>query len=327
MSTVAVQPQPQPQRPAPPVPAGTRKAQLAALLTVVLWASAFVGIRFAGRGLSPGPLALTRLVVGSVALGVLMLVRREPLVRRPGIAGAVVCGLMWLAAYNVLLNAAERRVDAGTAALLVNVGPVFIALLAALTLGEGLTRRLLGGCAISFAGVGLIAVGTSGHGVGASLGAAMCVAAAAVYAVGVVFQKPALRYGSALSVTWLACTVGAVVCLPFAPSLAGELGRVHAGVLLWAVYLGLVPTAVGFSTWAYALARTDAGRLASMTYLVPPISVLLGWLALGETPPLLALPGGILCIAGVVVTRRAPRRPPPVADRAPDPVADRAPRC
>ncbi|MGO9788171.1 MAG: DMT family transporter [Solirubrobacteraceae bacterium] len=305
------------QYPTPSVPARHGKAQLAALLTVVLWASAFVGIRYAGRGLSPGPLALTRLVLGSAALGVVMLVRREPRVRRPGIAGVVVCGVMWLAAYNVLLNAAERRVDAGTAALLVNVAPVFIALLAAVTLRERLTRRLLAGCAISFAGVGLIAIATSRHGIGASLGAALCVGAAAVYAVGVVAQKPALRHGSALSVTWLACTIAAAVCLPFAPSLAGQLARAHAGALLWALYLGLVPTAIGFSTWAYALARTDAGRLGSMTYLVPPISVILGWLALGETPPLLALPGGILCIAGVAVTRLAPRRPAATTPRTP----------
>ena len=293
-------------RPTRPLSAQDRKAQLAALLTVVLWASAFVGVRSAGRGLSPGPLALTRLVLGSVALGVVMLVRREPLVRRPGIVGSVVCGVMWLAAYNLLLNAAEQRVDAGTAALLVNVAPVLIGLLAALTLRERLTRGLLAGSAISFAGVGLIALGTARHGISASLGAAMCVAAAAVYAVGVVAQKPALRHGSALSVTWLACTVGAVVCLPFAPSLARQLGHAHASTLLWAVYLGLVPTAIGFSTWAYALARTDAGRLGSMTYLVPPISVLLGWLMLAETPPLLALPGGVLCIAGVALTRVAP---------------------
>jgi drug/metabolite transporter (DMT)-like permease len=99
------------------------------------------------------------------------------------------------------------------------------------------------------------------------------------------------------------------VCLPFAPSLATEVARAHAGVLLWAVYLGLVPTAIGFSTWAYALARIDAGRPGSMTYLVPPISVTLGWLALGGTPPLLALPGRLLCIAGVVVTRLAPAGP------------------
>ena len=74
------------------------------------------------------------------------------------------------------------------------------------------------------------------------------------------------------------------------------------------VYLGLGPTSIGFVGWAYALARTDAGRLGSTTYLVPPLAVLLGWALLGEVPPLLALPGGILCLAGVAVARR--RRPP-----------------
>ncbi len=74
------------------------------------------------------------------------------------------------------------------------------------------------------------------------------------------------------------------------------------------MYLGLVPTAIGFSTWAYALARTDAGKLGSTTYLVPPIAVLLGWVMLGEVPPLVALPGGILCLAGVALARWTPRR-------------------
>ncbi len=74
------------------------------------------------------------------------------------------------------------------------------------------------------------------------------------------------------------------------------------------VYLGVFPTAVGFSTWAYALARTSAGRMGATTYLVPPLTILLGWLALGEAPPGLALAGGLLCLAGVYITRRAPGR-------------------
>jgi drug/metabolite transporter (DMT)-like permease len=73
------------------------------------------------------------------------------------------------------------------------------------------------------------------------------------------------------------------------------------------VYLGAGPTAIGFVTWAYALARTTAGRMGSTTYLVPPLAVLLGWALLGESPPLLALPGGALCLAGVALARR-PRR-------------------
>jgi drug/metabolite transporter (DMT)-like permease len=126
--------------------------------------------------------------------------------------------------------------------------------------------------------------------------------------VGVVAQKPALRYGSPLAVTWLACAIGAVCCLPYAPELVRQLGHVHASAVTWTVYLGLVPTAIGFSTWAYALARTDAGKLGSTTYLVPPIAVLLGWIILGEVPPLVALPGGILCLAGVGLARWNPRR-------------------
>lgn len=288
-------------------PINRRLPLIAALVTVCLWASAFVGIRSAGHELSPGPLALLRLLVGSLALGVLVLARRERAVRRPGLPGVIVCGVLWFGAYNVALNAAERRVDAGVASLLVNIAPVFIAVLAGWWLKEGVGRLLPAGCAIAFAGVALIAAGTSRHGVSAGWGAGLCVIAAVVYAVGVVAQKPALRHGSPLAVTWLACTVGAVCCLPYAPALVHELGGASASALAWTVYLGLVPTAIGFSTWAYALAHTDAGTLGATTYLVPPIAVLLGWLLLGEVPPLLAVPGGILCLAGVGLARTSRR--------------------
>ncbi len=291
-----------------------RLALGAALVTVCLWASAFVGIRYAGRELGPGPLALARLLVASAALGAMMLIRRPPMVRRPGLRGVVVCGVLWFGAYNVALNAAERRVDAGTASLLVNIAPLFIAILAGRALKEGIGRLLLIGCAVSFSGVALIAVGTSRHGLNAGWGAALCIVAAAVYAVGVVAQKPALRYGSALAITWLACTIGLVCCLPFAPALVRQLSHVSAPALAWTIYLGLVPTAIGFSTWAYALARTDAAKLGSTTYLVPPIAVLLGWMILGEVPPLIALPGGILCLAGGGPGALDPTAPPAGVD-------------
>lgn len=281
----------------------------AAAVTVILWASAFVAIRYTDRALSPGAIAVGRLLVGSLALGLLVLVRRERLPDRRAWPGLLVCGVLWFGVYNVALNSAERRVDSGTAAMLVNVGPILIAIFAGVILREGFPPRLLTGCLVSFAGAALIGAATSRHGVNETLGAVLCLLAAVAYAGGVVAQKPVLGHTSPLTVTWLACTIGAITCLPYAPSLVHQLGHVRSSAVVWTVYLGVAPTAIGFVTWAYALARTTAGRMGSTTYLVPPIALLLGWALLGETPPLLVLPGGALCLAGVALARSGPRRP------------------
>jgi drug/metabolite transporter (DMT)-like permease len=150
----------------------------------------------------------------------------------------------------------------------------------------------------------VIGLATSERGGAAGWGAVMCVAAAAFYAGGVVAQKPVLSRVSGLHVTWLACTVGLIVCLPFVPSLVDELGRADGDSIAWMVYLGVFPTAIGFITWAYALSRTTAGRMGATTYLVPPIAIVMGWTLLDETPAALALLGGALCLGGVVVARR-----------------------
>jgi drug/metabolite transporter (DMT)-like permease len=279
------------------------RALAAALLTVVFWASAFVGIRDAGEHLSPGALALGRLLVACGFLGAFVLVRREPLPGRRDLPPIVVAGVLWFALYNVTLNAAERRIDAGTASMLVNVAPILIAALAGLVLHEGFPRRLLAGCAVAFTGVVVIGLATSGGGFSFETGALLCLVAAAAYATAVVVQKPVLASVSALQVTFLSCVVGTLVCLPFAPSLAGEAADAPASALAWVVYLGVLPTGLAFTTWAYALARTSAGRLGVTTYLVPPIAILLGWALLDETPPALAFVGGALCLLGVAVAR------------------------
>lgn len=280
-------------------------AVAAALTTVALWASAFVGIRAAGDALSPGALSLARLLVAALALGAIVAWRRDALPPRGDLPRLLLCGLLWFGAYNVLLNAGEQRVDAGTAAMLVNVGPVLIALLAGRFLLEGFPRALVTGCAIAFAGALVIGAATRGESVDAGWGAALCLAAAIAYSVAVVLQKPLLERTSGLMITFVACAAGLVACLPFAPQLLDEAADAGGGELAWTVYLGLFPTAIGFTTWAYALKRTSAGKMGATTYLVPPLAVLLGWAMLGEAPPALALAGGVLCLTGVAVTRRA----------------------
>lgn len=290
-------------------PARRRHALLpvvAAGVTVVSWASAFVAIRHVGPEVSAGALSLGRLLVGSVLLGLFVLVRPRRWPARRDWPLLLTCGLLWFGVYNVALNEAEQRVDAGTAAMLVNIGPLLIALLAGLLLAEGFPRGVVVGSAVAFTGVLVIGLGSSAR-AAQGWGVVLCVVAAVAYAVGVVAQKPLLGRLPALQVTWLACTVGAVGCLPFAPTLVREAQAASPSTIAWVVYLGAVPTALAFTTWAYALSRTSAGRMGATTYLVPPITVALAWALLGEVPALLAVGGGALCLAGVYLSRRLGR--------------------
>ncbi len=147
-----------------PSPPGARPLLpvAASLVTVLLWASAFVAIRHVGRDFSAGPLALGRLLVGSAVLGAVVALRavsslagrrrlrsrrRLPTGRQPRSGWQwpsrrqwpplVFYGLLWFGVYNVALNAGEHRVDAGTAAMIANIGPLLLAVLAGLLLGHG----------------------------------------------------------------------------------------------------------------------------------------------------------------------------------------------
>ncbi|WP_406259157.1 DMT family transporter [Streptomyces chartreusis] len=280
----------------------------AAGVTVVMWASAFVSIRSAGAEYSPGALALGRLLVGAVVLGLICLIRREGLPPRAAWPGIAISGLLWFGFYSVVLNWGEQQVDAGTAALVVNTGPILIALLGARLLGDPMPPRLLAGMAVSFAGAVTVGLSMSGEGGGSSvLGVVLCLLAAIGYAGGAVAQKPALGHASALQVTTYGCLVGAVLCLPFAGQLVDDVAHASLSATLNLAYLGVFSLALAFTTWAYALARTTASRMGATTYAVPALVVLMSWLALGEVPGLMTLAGGVLCLAGVAVSRSRTR--------------------
>ncbi|WP_199922740.1 DMT family transporter [Streptomyces sp. NRRL S-87] len=281
-------------------------ALAAASITVVLWASAFVSIRASAEHFGPGALALGRLLTASVVLGLVLLVKRVPVPPRQAWPGILASGLLWFGLYMVVLNWGEQLVDAGTAAMVVNIGPIVIALLSGWFLKEGFPPMLLAGMAVSFAGAVVVGVSTSSGGSSSIGGVLLCLTAALAYGAGVVLQKPALSYASPIQVTAYSCFVGAAGTLPFAGQLVHQLGDAPASATLNMVYLGLFPTALAFSTWTYALARTTAGKLGATTYAVPAVVVLIAWLALDEVPGWLTLLGGAICLAGVAVSRRRP---------------------
>lgn len=278
----------------------------AGAITLVMWASAFVVIRHVADDISPGSLGAGRLIVA--ALVVLPLVLRRGWVQPTGREWILLtaCGIGWFGIYNLALNEAERRVDAGTAAMIIQIGPIIVAVLAVWIFGEVLHRWLLVGMVIGFGGVAVIARGYSGGGQGDLVGVLLVVVAAAMYAVGVLSQKSLLRRIPSVQVVLVSFVIGALVCLPFAHDLVSVV--THGGATLWwTVYLGIFPTAIAFTTWAFALAHTDAGKLSLTTFLVPGLTTLIAWALLEEVPPALTFLGGALAIVGVLLTRRTPK--------------------
>ena len=299
---------------APPASPGRINALgiAAVAVTVVLWASAFVGIRAIGATFSPGSLTLGRLAVAAVVLGAVVLpqlLKSRKLPHGREWWPILAYGVMWFGGYNVALNAAEHLLDAGTSAMLINVSPILIAVLAGVFLKEGFPRWLIIGSLVAFCGVALIAFG-SGSGKGSTAdvtGVLLCLLAAVLAAVSVIVQKPVLRKFPAGQATLFGILVGAVCCLPFTGQLVSELQSASLPATLGLLYLGVFPTAIAFTTWAYALSLIDAGKLAATTYLVPGATILISWLVLSEIPTIWGLVGGVVCLVGVGLTRRRSR--------------------
>src|SRR5690349_24751280 len=240
----------------------TKSATLAAAGTVLLWASAFPAITVAVRGLGPAGLAVARLTVASAVLapaapwlggrGTARLGVRRPRLRDlPLIA---LCGLAGMTGYQLLLNAGERVVPAGTASLLVATAPVYASLLAVAFLGERSAARRWAGSAVALAGTALIA---ASHGLGFGASALIVLAAAVLQAIFHTAQKPLLGRYTGFEVTAYAMWAGTVFILPWTGSLLRALPSAGGAAIGSAVFLGLAPSAAGFVLWAYAMARTD----------------------------------------------------------------------
>ena len=308
-----------PLRPAAGIVAGVRidrNAAVAVSTTLVLWASAFVAIRVALPGLGVAGLSVGRLLVASAALAAAAALLR---VRRPARSDLVriaACGLSGMTAYQLLLNAGERTVPAGTASLLVNTGPVFAALLAFILLREPLTKRAQVGIGFGFAGATVMTLG-QGSRLQPSRDALLILGAAVAQALFFVLQKPLLARYRGFEVTCYAVWSGTLFAVPLLPALAMAPPHPRPGQIEALVFLGVGPSAVGFVTWAYAQARVPVATAANTLYLVPFLAIGIGWALLHETARPSALLGGLLALTGVAVSRSAPRQTPHPAETKP----------
>ncbi|WUH98726.1 DMT family transporter [Spirillospora sp. NBC_00431] len=280
----------------------------ALVTTVVLWASAFPAIRVAVDGLDVGGLSFWRLAVASLALAAvspLLKVRRP---RRRDLLLIALCGATGMSAYQLLLNWGEVHVPAGTASLLIATAPVFSVLLATGFLGERLTVTIGLGSVIAISGAAIIAY--AGGPARVTTSALVILVAAVVQGVYHFATKPLLKRYTGLEVACYAMWAGTIFLLPLAPAAVPALAQAPAEAIGSTVYLGLLPSALGFVTWGYAVARYTIAESTAALYLVPPVAIVVAFVWLGERPALVDLLGGLVSMVGVVLINRRSTRPP-----------------
>jgi drug/metabolite transporter (DMT)-like permease len=269
-------------------------------VTLLLWASAFAGIRAALQGFSPFHLALDRFLVASATLAAVALWRKTRLPDRADLPRVLLTGFFGIAAYHVALNYGELTVTAGAAGFIVNIVPVFTTLLSLLFLKERI--RLFGwlGMIVSFAGVSLIAIADSSS-LEFNKGAFIILCAAVCQSLYFVLQKPLLKKYSVFDVVSYAVWVGTITMLVLLPGSIAELKNASTSAIFAVLYLGVFPSTVAYLCWSYVLAKMPASRASAFLYLVPAIAVGIAFIWLKEAPSWLLLVGGCLALGGVVL--------------------------
>jgi drug/metabolite transporter (DMT)-like permease len=292
--------------PASAAPSLPLRGLLFASCTVVCWASAFVAMRVAVRSYPPQEVALLRFVSAGAVLGMLALATRMPLPRLRDVPRFAALGLVGHALYNLALARGQGHVPAATAGFIIASAPIWMVLIAAPLGQERLSASGLAGMSLSFVGVGLIALGRGG-GLTFDASALVLLAAAVMQAAYSMAQRPLLLRYSALQVSTLAVLAALLWLAPFAPRALAHTLQAPWRHTAAALFMGVVPTAVGYSTWSAAMKHLPSSVAGSFLYLVPAVVVVLAWALLGEIPTGLSVAGGGLVIAGVVIVQRLGR--------------------
>jgi drug/metabolite transporter (DMT)-like permease len=300
---------------------------LATLFLFAIWSNSFIAIGFlvGGDGAEPRldwvSLSVARFLPASFLAGAYCLAFRRAeslaVVRRHW-ARLLICGFLAVPGYNLALFFGQQHgVPAPIASLTTTLVPLFVMTLAALFLGERLTRRRVLGFALAAAGMAVVALaGRKGTEIDYGWLVAITALAPLAWSVYSVISKPLAGRVSPVVWTYLATFVGGLMLMPLMPGAVWQeisaLDRPGWGAVL---YLSLPCTVLGYALWTWLLKHLPASTVGFTVFLNPPFTTLskFGLATLLPATFLFTIrpqewAGGLLALLGMAIAIRTRRR-------------------
>lgn len=278
------------------------------LLIGGIWGSSFLFIKVLVDEVSPVEVVLGRLFFGMLAIAAFVIWRRRPLEVTPILALKV--GLLSIISNIMpfgLIAWGEEHIDSGIAAVLNSTMPIFTSVLAAAFLiEEKFTVARLGGLLLGFAGVVVLTgddiLNITDESV---LGQLAIVGAAACYGVGAVYARSLLGSHEPAPLAMLQVTIALALSVPLVFVVEGTPDvTLSLEATLSVLGLGLLGTGVAYVLYFWLIDNVGSVRSSLVTYIVPAIALVLGWLVLDESIGLNVLLGAALIVAGVASVMR-----------------------
>ena len=282
-----------------------RWAVLAPWLFVVMWSSGFVGAKYGLPYAPPLTFLVLRMLGAILVLGALVWTARLRWPGWPAILHAAVAGLLLQACYlGGVFTSISHGISAGMVAVIAGLQPVLTAAVAPLLLGERVSGRQWLGFVLGFAGVVLVVSSRIAVGAGAGLGLLFALLALFGISAGSIYQK---RFVTVMDPRLSALIqYGATLCVLLPLAAATEDMRVHwTGAFIFALaFLVLVLSAGAVLLLLGLIRHGAASRVASLFFLVPPVTALIAWLVFGESLGPVAVLGMAVVAVGVALVNR-----------------------
>lgn len=287
-----------------------RKTFMFALITIILWASSFPGIRASLLGgYTPGHLVLMRFLVASSVFLLFFLLSnvRFALPKKKHLPQIIVLSFIGISIYHASITYGQQTVSAGTAGMIIGSAPIFTALIAVFVLKEKMSGISWIGLVIGFIGISLVSFGTSGPGFSIDKGIFFIVIAALATATFFVFQKPLFMHYKPIELIAYFTWFGTIPFLYFIPGLFETVQNATLEANMSAIFVGIFPAAIAYALWGVALSLGNANTVTTMLYIEPVFVIIIAWFWLKEWPSTLSIIGGFVAISSVIFVNMVER--------------------